>query len=254
MGIVNVTPDSFFDGGRFYAQDKAVERGFTLLKEGADILDIGGESTRPYADTTPLDEEMRRVVPVVEELSPYGFVSVDTRKAKVMEAALNAGAKMVNDVSGLTYDKHSFDTIKSAKCQVVLTHSQGDPGNMQNNPVYSNLEDEIFGYLISKKEECMAAGVREEDLYLDPGIGFGKSKKHNLWILHNLQILCSRGGTLLGASRKSFLAEDGDTPEDRLPQSLAVAAIAKNRNVSILRVHDVAETRRFLKTYGKLLT
>lgn len=248
MGIINVTPDSFFDGGRFHSQDKAVERGFALIEQGTAILDVGGESTRPYANEVPTEEEIERVIPVIKELAPHGFVSVDTRKAKVMEKALEAGAKMVNDVSGLAHDPDSLKVVRDASCQVVIMHSQGEPKNMQDNPTYSDLKQEIFGYLLERKKQCMEAGIQEENMYLDPGMGFGKLKEHNFWILKNLNLLSKDAPVLLGASRKSFLSEKGDSSGDRLPQSLAVAAAAKEKGVKILRVHDVEATRRFLDT------
>jgi len=247
MGIVNVTPDSFSDGGDFVDPGIAVAHGKALLAAGADILDVGGESTRPRA--TPVDpaEEARRVEPVIRALAGAGaVVSIDTRHAAVMEAALAAGARIVNDVSGLAGDPRSIEVVARHRAPVVLMHMRGDPATMQDDPVYDCAPLDVLDYLEERIAACEAAGIARADIAVDPGVGFGKRLRHNLAILARLSLLHVTGcPILLGASRKSFISSSigrGEPPKARLPGSLAAELAALDQGVQILRVHDVAET------------
>ena len=251
MGIVNVTPDSFSDGGKFDDVDAAIEHGLRLAREGADILDIGGESTRPGADTVSVEEELARVMPVVEGLvkASGAEISIDTRKADIAKKAVAAGAAIWNDVSALTYDAQSVEVAKELGCEIVLMHAQGAPQTMQHDPHYTDVVAEVLAYLAARVELCVAAGIPREKLIADPGIGFGKTLEHNLALLSHLerfQALECR--VLLGASRKRFIAAlDEDGPADeRIGGSIAVALDAAGRGADILRVHDVAATRQAL--------
>jgi dihydropteroate synthase len=249
MGIVNVTPDSFSDGGRFLAHETAIEHGLRLHREGAAIIDVGGESTRPGALPVPPEEEIRRVVPVVRGLAEAGVkVSIDTRNAATMRAALAAGAAVLNDVSALTHDPESLEVAASSGVPVVLMHAQGDPRTMQLDPTYGDVVQEIHGYLATRIEICVAAGIERSLIVVDPGIGFGKTSRHNLLILKHLRIFRDLGRpVLLGVSRKgliSVVAGSGPTPADRLPGSIAAALAGLAAGCHILRVHDVAETRQ----------
>ncbi len=250
MGIVNVTPDSFFDGGRAFRPAVAIKRGLALAGDGADILDIGGESTRPGAAPVSVDEELRRVLPVVEALADKGcLVSIDTRKAAVMKAACQAGAAIVNDVTALTGDPRSIDVVAAAGASVILMHMSGEPGSMQNDPRYADAPQEIFDYLAGRVEACVAAGIPRHRIAVDPGIGFGKTPRHNAEILGRLDLYRDLGCPLaLGVSRKSFIgALSGDAPsERRLGGSLAALLAGVAGGADILRVHDVFETRQAL--------
>lgn len=253
MGIVNVTPDSFSDGGKYPGADAAIAHGRRLLEEGAHILDIGGESTRPGAAPVALDEELARVVPVIEGLRDCGAeISIDTRRAAVMEAALQAGASIVNDVSALTYDPAAIDVVVKAGCHVCLMHMKGDPRTMQDDPYYDDVFAEVYGYLLSRVDACRAAGIKTGRIIVDAGIGFGKNLDHNLTLLNRLKEFESLGAPMmLGASRKRFIdAIAGGAPADRrLAGSLATAIAAWQRGIRIFRVHDVAETRQALAVY-----
>jgi dihydropteroate synthase len=247
MGILNVTPDSFSDGGDHFDAAVAIASGKAMLAAGADILDVGGESTRPGA--RPLDpaEEIRRVEPVVRALAEVGApVSIDTRHAAVMSAALAAGARVINDVSALTGDPLSVSVAARSGAPIVLMHMLGDPTTMQNDPVYACAPLDVLEYLEARIETCVAAGIPRARIAVDPGIGFGKRLRHNLQIMSRLSLLHLTGcAILLGASRKSFIASAADrgTPaKGRLPGSLAAALSALDQGVQILRVHDVAET------------
>lgn len=251
MGVVNVTPDSFSDGGQFYDAGVAVAHGRELAKEGAAILDIGGESTRPGAEPVSESEELARVLPVVEGLSEKCdvIISIDTRKRKVAEAAINAGATVWNDVSALSHDPESIETAAQLGCEVVLMHAQGDPRTMQDNPTYTDVFAEVFAYLAGRIELCVAAGAPREKIVIDPGIGFGKSLEHNLTLMRRLSEFSALDcRVLLGASRKRFIeALDRPGPaRERLGGSIAAALSGWRNGASILRVHDVAATRQAL--------
>ena len=250
FGVINVTPDSFSDGGEALALSEALKRGRAMLDDGADILDVGGESTRPGAEPVSAEEERARVVPVVKGLSEMGaLVSIDTRRAEVMAAAIDAGAGIVNDVTALTGDQDSLGLVADRGVAVVLMHMQGEPGSMQENPQYENAAEDVFGTLKARFEACEEAGIRRHRIAVDPGIGFGKTVDHNLEILNRLDIYRGLGlPVLLGVSRKSFIAKlsRGEAPKDRVPGSLAAVLAAWAQGVRMFRVHDVAKTRQAL--------
>ncbi len=257
MGILNVTPDSFSDGGHFAALDAAIEHARAMKAAGADFIDVGGESTRPGSDIVPLDKELVRVIPVIEHLVAAGLgpVSIDTRKSDVMRAAVNAGAALINDVSALSYDPKAMATVASLNVPVVLMHAQGDPKTMQDDPHYNDVVEEVFAYLASRIEACEGAGLGRANIIADPGIGFGKTLAHNLDLLANLKRFADLGvPLLLGASRKSFIGkvDDGASVDARLGGSLAAAASGLAAGVNIFRVHDVRETVQFLAVSGAI--
>lgn len=250
MGIINVTPDSFSDGGDAYNREDAIRLGQAMVEAGADILDIGGESTRPGSKEIFKAEELRRIIPVIEGLLPTGAVlSIDTRHADVMRAAIDAGAHLINDVTALGGDSQSLETAAQLGCPVVLMHMQGEPGSMQENPVYQNAPVEVSDYLAERIAVCENAGIQRSNIAIDPGIGFGKSVDHNLQILNKIDILHDHGcAVVLGVSRKRFIGSVADVPEpkDRMPGSIASAVFARTKGIQIFRVHDVAETRQAL--------
>jgi dihydropteroate synthase len=248
MGIVNVTPDSFSDGGHYLAPEAAVAHGLRLEEEGVDFLDIGGESTRPGAEPITIDEECQRVLPVIEALAKRARVpiSIDTRNAEVMRRAIDAGARMINDVSALTHDPSSLATAAASGLPVVLMHAKGDPRTMQRNPTYDDVVLDVYDALADRLAACQAAGIPRGRLIVDPGIGFGKTLAHNLALLGALSIFHGLGcPILLGASRKSFITKlTGAAADDGLPASLAAALQGLAQGVQIVRVHDVAATRQ----------
>ncbi|WP_194743345.1 dihydropteroate synthase [Thermaurantiacus tibetensis] len=250
MGILNVTPDSFSDGGRHATAAEAVEAGLRMAEAGAAIVDVGGESTRPGAAPVPLGEELRRVMPVVEGLVCRGVpVSIDTRKARVMAEALAAGATMVNDVSALTHDPDSLAVAAASSATIVLMHMQGTPETMQQAPDYADVVAEVRAFLDGRVAACVAAGIPEDRLVRDPGIGFGKTLEHNLALLRNLPALGSP--LLLGASRKALIGRlTGADVHSRLPGSLALALHAARMGCAYVRVHDVAETVQALRVWA----
>lgn len=258
MGIVNVTPDSFSDGGRFLNPDAAIEHGLRLAKEGADILDIGGESTRPGAAPVSPEDEINRVIPVIEGLRGAArYLSIDTRHAATMRAAIAAGANMVNDVTALSGDTESLRVVADARIPVCLMHMQGSPVDMQKNASYQNVVDEILSFLHEKTRMCISAGIEEKHIIIDPGIGFGKTLEHNLLLLGKIRVFVETGfPVLLGTSRKSFISSvmDGTPVEDRMPGSLAAALWGYTQGVRIFRVHDVAQTRQALAVYEAIFS
>ena len=243
MGIVNVTPDSFSDGGQFFAADAALEQALTLVREGASIVDIGGESTRPGSELVSLDEELRRVLPVVEALAgSVGVpISVDTMKAEVARRTLAAGAALLNDVSALRYDDEMAAVVAESGCPVCLMHMQGMPKSMQDDPRYDDVVDEVLAFLEERMAFALARGVREEQIMLDPGIGFGKTVAHNLALLDGLGRFAALGRpVLLGASRKRFLgAILGAEPSGRTIGTVATTVIGYLAGAHVFRVHDV---------------
>lgn len=253
MGIVNVTPDSFYDGGHHDGVSAAVVHAQRLMDEGADIVDVGGESTRPGAEPVASEVELARVIPVIEALRHGNVpVSIDTRNAETMDAALHAGASIINDVSSLQHDPGSIEVASQHGCPVVLMHALGDPRNMQVNPQYKDVVSEVHEFLAARIDACVAAGIARSQLIVDPGIGFGKTFSHNMALIEGLDRFQDLGCSLLfGASRKSFLAKlgAGDSPEDRLAGSLAVALRATDRGANILRVHDVKATAQALNVW-----
>ncbi|MCF8496316.1 MAG: dihydropteroate synthase [Alphaproteobacteria bacterium] len=256
VGIVNVTPDSFSDGGRYLSHDRAIEHGVKLVHEGAQILDIGGESTRPGAQQIDVKEEIGRILPVVKELAKVGaFISIDTRNSATMEVALGAGAHIINDISALSYDPRSVSVVADAGVPVVLMHSQGAPESMQVNPIYNNVVEDILQYLKERISFCEASRIDEDRIILDPGIGFGKTLEDNLLIIGNIKIFCDLGPpVLLGGSRKNFIAKISrdEPPQDRLPGSLATALWGLSQGVRFFRVHDVKETRQAFSVFQAL--
>lgn len=260
MGIVNVTPDSFSDGGVFLEADAALAGGKALAAAGASILDVGGESTRPGSDPVDEAEELRRVIPVIRALAAMADmppISVDTRKAAVMRAAADAGAIIVNDVSALGHDPDALATVAGSPASVVLMHAQGEPGTMQDNPRYDHAPTEIFDQLERRIRACEAAGLPRSRICVDPGIGFGKTLAHNLQILASLPLFHGLGCALLvGASRKRFIGEiSGEAdPRSRLPGSLAAMLAAFQAGVQIHRMHDVAPARQALDVWQAIFT
>ena len=259
MGIVNVTPDSFSDGGRLASVEAAVAHGLRLASDGADILDIGGESTRPGAEPVSVEDEIARVVPVIEGLRAAwaGPISIDTMKPEVARAAVAAGATMWNDVTALTYVTDSLATAAELGCDLVLMHMQGEPRTMQADPRYDDVVAEVADWLAARASAAMAAGVAQKRIWLDPGIGFGKTAQHNLALTAHLERLAGVGFPVLyGASRKRTIQAidpSATDPSDRLGGSLALALAAARKGASILRVHDVRETVQALKVQSALL-
>jgi len=245
MGVLNVTPDSFSDGGRFLDAGRAAEHGARMAQEGADILDVGGESTRPGAEELSLQQEADRVLPVVEALRGLGVpISVDTRKPQLMHQALASGADMVNDIEALRAPG-ALEAVLGSACAVCLMHMQGDPRTMQQAPVYRDVVGEVAAFLSGRVAACEAAGIARERLVVDPGFGFGKTLDHNLDLLRNLRRIAADGVPVLaGLSRKSMLGRiTGRDVGERLAGSVAAALLAVDRGAAIVRVHDVAATR-----------
>ncbi len=256
MGIVNVTPDSFSDGGKYSSVDLAVEHALQLIAEGADILDIGGESTRPGADPVGLDEELRRVVPVIEALSKVTTVplSIDTYKPEVMRAAIEAGADIVNDICALREDG-ALEIVANSNAGVCLMHMQGIPQTMQINPQYADVVNEVKQFLIDRVEACLAHGIARERIMLDPGFGFGKTTAHNVALIQHLDSFVGLGFPLLvGLSRKSVLGRiAGGDEQQRLHAGLAASVISVMKGAKIVRVHDVKATVDALKVVAAVL-
>jgi dihydropteroate synthase len=259
MGVLNTTPDSFYDGGRYAAFERALARAEQMLAEGADILDIGGESTRPGAEPVSEDEELRRTVPVIEAIAaryPQAIISIDTTKSRVAELALQAGACIVNDISGMTFDPRMAEVAARAGALVVLMHIQGTPRTMQLNPRYADVVAEVRDTLAAHARRAQQAGIPRENIWIDPGIGFGKTVEHNLQLLHHLPTLKSLGyPVLIGTSRKSFIGHllGGLPPEERLEGTLATLALAVAWGADIVRVHDVQAAVRAVRIADALV-
>jgi len=255
MGVVNVTPDSFSDGGLYLDAEAAIAHGKELVRDGADILDVGGESTRPGAEEVSAEEERGRVEPVVAGLAGTATVSIDTSKASVAEAALDAGATIVNDVTALRGDPKIAALCAERGAGLVLMHMQGDPRTMQVDPIYEDAVDDVRAFLAERLEAAVAAGVEEERIWLDPGIGFGKTVDHNLELLRRLGELRELGRPLVvGTSRKSFIGKiDGSPVGERIGGSIASSVIALAEGADILRVHDVAEAVQAAKLATAIL-
>jgi dihydropteroate synthase len=255
MGIVNVTPDSFSDGGLFLDADAAVEHGRRLASEGAAILDIGGESTRPGSDPVPEDEELRRVLPVVERLAADrdargALISIDTTKSGVARAALGAGAVIVNDVSAFRFDPELAGVVAGAGVDCCLMHMLGEPRTMQDDPRYDDVVSDVKAFLEGRLAFAVSEGVNESRVWLDPGIGFGKTVEHNLELLRRLDEIVAIGRpVVIGTSRKSFLAKlaGGRDDDDRVPGTIATNVLALERGATVFRVHDVAQNADALK-------
>ncbi len=247
MGIVNVTPDSFSDGGKFHAQGAAVRQALQLAEDGADILDIGGESTRPGAERVSIDEELRRVVGVISELRPQTdrLISIDTTKAEVARQALAAGADIVNDISGLTFDPVMTDVCAESDCGVIAMHILGNPQTMQDDPQYDDVVSDVSIWLQQRLDDLRQRGINAERIALDPGIGFGKTANHNVELLSSISTLRSLGRpVLIGHSRKRFLAKVLGRPvEERSAGTIGVTIAAAEQSADMLRVHDVRSTK-----------
>lgn len=254
MGILNVTPDSFSDGGRHFGQSEAVDWGLKLFDEGADLVDVGGESTRPGAEPVPEEEELRRVIPVVRALARRGIpVSIDTMKPQVARAALSEGAFLVNDVSGLRSEE-MVHVCAEAKCHVCIMHMLGEPRTMQANPVYADVVAEVSRYLECQAESAQNNGIPADRIWIDPGFGFGKTVAHNLELVRRFDELPRLGYPVLaGVSRKSFIgkvlgAEESPLPvEERLSGTLAVQAVLQMKGARVIRAHDVKESRQAIE-------
>jgi dihydropteroate synthase len=257
MGIVNATPDSFSDGGRYFDARRAVEHALRLVDEGADLIDIGGESTRPYSTPVDVDEELRRVLPVVTEITGRTKVpvSIDTSKARVAREALAAGAEIVNDVTGLEGDPEMVEVVRSTGAGVCAMHMRGTPQTMQDDPRYDDVVAEIHEYLKIRRDRLEAAGIERLRIALDPGIGFGKTHEHNLTLARHCDRFLDLGTPLLvGHSRKGFIGKVlGDKEADRTFGSVGVSLALAVQGVNVLRVHDVAATRQTLTLFAASL-
>ncbi|HHL31015.1 MAG TPA: dihydropteroate synthase [Oceanospirillales bacterium] len=257
MGVINVTPDSFSDGGDYFATEKALAHALTLIQQGADIIDVGGESTRPGAQTVSYEDEISRIIPVISALrqqQPNICISVDSSKAQVMQAAIAAGADFINDINALG-QQGSIEIAAKASVPVCLMHKQGQPKTMQNKPQYTDVLMEVMDFFKSRIDNCLSGGIKAENIILDPGIGFGKTLEHNLTLLRNIGQFKTLGFPLLiGVSRKSMIGEILDADLDkRLYGSLAIAQYSYMQGAEILRVHDVKATADVLKTTQTLL-
>ena len=256
MGIVNVTPDSFSDGGKFARTDEAIEQALRLVAEGADILDVGGESTRPNATPVLLEEELDRVIPVIEALSRQVKIpiSIDTYKPQVMQAAIAAGASIVNDVRALQ-EVSALEVIAKSNVGVCLMHMQGTPQTMQLDPQYTNVVQDVSDFLVQRLHVCLEAGIAKNRIMLDPGFGFGKTRAHNITLVRQLESFAALGQPLLvGLSRKSVLGQmTGNDVDARLHASVAAAVISVMKGASIVRVHDVKATVEALKVVTAIM-
>jgi len=252
VGILNVTPDSFSDGGDFFDPEAAAEHAVAMLDEGAGILDLGGESTRPGSDPVSQEEEIQRVVPVIERIlteRPGAVISVDTYRAGTATVALEAGARLMNDVTALRGDPRMASVVKEAACPVILVHMQGEPKTMQEEPHYEDVVREVRDFLAQRAEYAIAAGVGPENIIVDPGIGFGKNLEHNLALLQNLDYVVNLGfPVLIGASRKRFIGEitEVKVARERVFGTVATTVLAYRQGATFFRVHDVRANREAL--------
>jgi dihydropteroate synthase len=257
MGILNVTPDSFTDGGKYLERDRAIERALEMVEEGADIIDVGGESSRPGSDPVPEEEELARVIPVIENISDKLDVpiSVDTRRHLVAREAIQTGARMINDITGLRGDPEMAGVVAESGCAVVIMHMKGQPKDMQENPTYEDLMGEIYDYLQEGVETARAEGIELDRIVIDPGIGFGKTMEHNLEILRRFSEFAGIGVTMLsGPSRKRFIGTILDLPEyDRVQGTLAAVAASVYGGAHIVRVHDVRPAVRLTRMLDAIL-
>jgi dihydropteroate synthase len=257
MGIVNVTPDSFSDGGDFFEPAAAIARAEQLLAEGADILDIGGESTRPYSQPVPEVEELRRVMPVIEAIRarhPAAIISIDTSKSKVAGEAIAAGAEIINDITGLT-DARMIAVANDTRAGVCVMHMQGTPQTMQDQPTYHDVVAEVRDYLANRRDSLLAAGIEHERICLDPGIGFGKTHQHNLTLLRHVAELQALGCPLLvGHSRKGFIGHIlGDKTADRAAGTLGVSLALALQGIQVIRLHEIRATREAWRSFRAML-
>ena len=258
MGILNVTPDSFSDGGRFTRANIAVDHAINMIDDGAHIIDIGGESTRPGSVPVSEDEECERILPVIESIKKINSkitISIDTYKASVAKKAIEAGADMVNDISGLTFDSNMLPLLSGKDIPVIIMHINGKPKTMQNNPVYDDLVEDIKRFLYHQSKVAEESGIKKEHIILDPGIGFGKTFDHNFTLLRRLDEICSLGyPIMIGPSRKAFIGDVLELPpDDRIEGTLATIVAGIMNGAKIVRVHDVKEVNRVVKITEKIL-
>ena len=257
MGILNVTPDSFSDGNFYFDRDRAVKHGLDLVREGADILDVGGESSRPGSEPIPVEEELHRILPVISELRENSdiIISVDTTKAEVASRALDAGADIINDISALQFDAEMLPLAAEREAPVILMHMKGNPKTMQENPFYENLLADVNSFFQERIDLAVSSGIKREKIILDPGIGFGKKFNDNLNLIRNLRIFEDLGRPLLvGISRKSFIGKIVDKPsQDRLEGSLSAAVLSVSHGAHLVRVHDVAATKKAILVADAIL-
>lgn len=255
MGILNVTPDSFSDGGKYFKLEDAYKHGMRMVEEGADFIDVGGESTRPGSERISVDEELRRVIPLIEKLIKNVSIpiSIDTYKSKVAYEALNAGAVIVNDISGLHYDPQMAEVVSNHGASIILMHIKGTPATMQNNPEYENLFDEIFSYLEEGIGKAKVKNINQ--IFIDPGIGFGKTVEHNLFIIRNLKEFKKFGYPILvGPSKKSFIGSILNLPiDERLEGTAAAIAVSVMNGANIVRIHDVKEMKRVVSIVDAII-
>ena len=258
MGILNVTPDSFSDGGQFISSQEAADHALKMINDGVDIIDIGGESSRPGAKPVPLEEELKRIKPVIKAIRQQTdcLISIDTYKASVAEVALDLGADIINDISSLSYDKSMANLVSTRNAPIILMHMQGSPQNMQLDPSYNNLINDLIFFFKTKIEIANKAGILNNMIILDPGIGFGKQMEDNFEIIRELKQIKAMGyPILLGPSRKSFIGEALDLPvKERLEGTMASITVGIINGANIVRVHDVIETKRTISIVEKLLS
>ena len=257
MGIVNVTPDSFSDGGKFFSPEVAISHASKLIRQGADIIDIGGESTRPGAEQVSEPEELKRVIPVIEKIrtdNPTILISIDTTKASVAKHAVEAGADIINDVSGLSFDKNMIGIVESFNIPIVIMHMKGNPQNMQLNPKYKDIVNEILDFFKKKIKIAIQSGINRSMIILDPGIGFGKTVDHNFELLSRLnEFNVLELPIMIGPSRKSFIGITlGLPPEDRVEGTAAAVSAGVMNGASIVRVHDVKSMKRVVRIIEKV--
>lgn len=257
MGILNLTPDSFSDGGQFSDKNQATDYALKMIEDGADMIDIGGESTRPGAEPVSLDEELKRTISIIKSIRQQSdcLISIDTYKSPVAEAALDVGANLVNDISGLTFDEKMIDIVIARKVPVILMHMKGTPRSMQVDPHYNNVIKEICEFFKRKVKSAKNSGILDNMIILDPGIGFGKRLEDNFEIIRELKQICAMGyPILLGPSRKSFIGASLNLPvEERLEGTLASITVGIMNGANIIRVHDVKETLRAVKITEKIM-
>ena len=258
MGILNITPDSFSDGGKYLSTSRAIDRAFEMVDDGADIIDIGGESTRPGSTFISKDEELQRIVPVIQEIRNQDseiLISIDTYKSDVAEIAIDLGADIVNDISGLTFDQNMSTFLSGRDIPVIIMHIKGKPKTMQSNPLYDDLLNDINSFFKKQIIFAQSNGIVRDNIILDPGIGFGKTFNHNLTIINNLKDLCSLGHPIMvGTSRKAFIGDILDTPpRERIEGTIASIVASVINGANIVRVHDVKEIKKAIMVTEKIL-
>ena len=257
MGVLNLTPDSFSDGGLFTTKEKALDHCLKMINEGADLIDVGGESTRPGSDPLSINEELDRTIPIIEKIRSYTdcTISIDSYKSEVVEAALNVGANIVNDISGLTFDHNMAELISQKNAPIIMMHINGKPKIMQNNPQYDNLLKDILHYFSRQLKLAHSAGIDSSKIILDPGLGFGKKVEHNFELIRKLPQICAMGfPVLVGPSRKSFIGEALNLPiNDRIEGTMASITASVINGARIVRVHDIQKTRRTVTITEKIM-